>query len=65
MNLLTNPKDINPGDSVFMEYDDDKKAFGVCVGFKDDLIQVDYTTEQSKEQKIDAFQKGFWKKEML
>jgi len=62
MNLFSNPKDINLGDTVFMEYDEDKIAFGQCVGLVDDLIQVDYTTEISKEQKIDAFQKGVWKK---
>lgn len=65
MNLFTNPKDINPGDQVFHEYDDDKKAFGTCTNIIDGLIEVDYTTELSKEPKIDKFQKGFWKKEML
>lgn len=59
MNLFTNPKDIQIGDTVYHEYDD-KKAVGTCVGFNGELIQVDYTTESSKEQKVDNFQKGFW-----
>jgi len=65
MNLFTNPKDINPGDEVFYKYDDDKIAFGRCVGLSDDMIEVDYTTENSKEKKIDKFQKGFWRKQVL
>lgn len=65
MNLFTNPKDIQIGDNVFYEYDDNNIAYGVCVGFKDDLITVDYTTENSKEKQVDNFQKGFWKKQIL
>lgn len=61
MTLFTDPKEINIGDTVFHQYDD-KKSFGTCVGFKDNLITVDYTTESSNEQKIDNFRKGFWRK---
>jgi hypothetical protein len=61
MNLFSNPKDIQQGDTVFFEYDD-KKAFGTCIGFEGDLITVDYTGEFSKEKKIDNFKKGIWKK---
>lgn len=64
MNLFSDPKEINPGDIVFMEYDEDKISVGHCVGLVDGLIEVDYTTERSKEQKIDTFRKGVWKKEM-
>lgn len=61
MNLFTDPKEIHKGDIVFMEYDG-KKAFGTCIGFENELITVDYTTENSTEKKIDNFQKGFWSK---
>lgn len=61
MNLFTDPKEIQQGDTVFMEYDG-KKAFGTCIGFEDGLITVDYSTENSKEKKIDNFIKGVWKK---
>lgn len=39
MNLFTNPKDINPGDSVFYKYDDDKIAHGICTKLIDGLIE--------------------------
>lgn len=61
MNLFANPKDINIGDTVFHDYDD-KTAVGTCVGFKGELLTIDYTTESSNEQKIDNFRKGFWRK---
>lgn len=54
-------EEINIGDTVFHDYDD-KTAVGVCVGFNGDLIIVEYTTESSNEQKIDNFQKDFWRK---
>lgn len=65
MNLFTNPKDIQIGDVVCYEYDEDKIAHGTCTNLSDDLIEVNYTTEGSTEQKIDQFQKGFWIKQML
>lgn len=64
MTLFTDTKQIVPGDLVFHEYDD-KKAFGTCTNLIDGLVEVDYTTEKSKEQKIDKFREGFWKKEIL
>jgi len=63
MNLFSNPKEINIGDQVFHEYND-KKALGTCIGFKEELVAVDYTTELSTEQKIDNFPKGFWSKQI-
>lgn len=64
MSLFTDPKQIVPGDQVFHEYDENK-AFGTCTNLIDGLIEVDFTTENSTEQKIDRFRDGFWKKEML
>lgn len=61
MNLFTDPKEINPGDAIFMQYDD-KIAHGVCKNILGELIEVDYTTENSTESKIDRFRKGVWKK---
>lgn len=61
MNLFTDPKEIQQGDTVFMEYDG-KKAFGTCIGFENGLVTVDYTTENSTEKKIDNFRKELWKK---
>ncbi len=65
MTLFTNPKDIQIGDEVFYEYDDDKIAYGTCTNLTDDLIEVDYTTEGSTDQKTDKFQKGFWRKQIV
>lgn len=61
MTLFSDPKEINPGDTVYFEYDD-KIAVGKCIGLPDGLIEVDYTTQGSTETKIDRFRKGFWKK---
>lgn len=61
MTLFTDPKEINPGDQVFHEYDD-KIAIGKCIGLHDGLIEVDYTTQGSAETKTDKFRNGFWKK---
>lgn len=61
MNLFHDPKNINIGDPVFMEYDD-KRAFGTVLNIEKELIEVDFTTEQSTEPKIEKFRKGVWKK---
>lgn len=63
MNLFTDPKKINPGDEVFHEYDG-LKAYGTVKSVSD-LLEVDFTTEQSTEPKIEKFREGFWKKEIL
>jgi hypothetical protein len=65
MTLFTNPKDIQIGDTVFYEYDDNNIAYGKCISVSEDFIEVDYTTENSTEKHIDNFQKGFWKKQIL
>lgn len=64
MSLFSDPKVINPGDQVYHEYND-KKAFGTVVSIDRELIEVDFTTEQSTETKIEKFREGFWKKVML
>lgn len=61
MQFLEDPLEINIGDLVFMEYDD-KKAFGTVLSIDRELVEVDFTTELSKEPKIEKFRQGFWKK---
>lgn len=65
MNLFTNPLDINIGDSLIFEYDNGKISKGICTDLPDELIEVNFTTEQSKKVQIEKFRKGVWKKEML
>jgi len=64
MSLFSDPKQINPGDIVYFEYDD-KRAFGTVIAIDKELLEVDYTTETSTEPKSDKFRDGFWKKEIL
>lgn len=64
MSLFLDPKQINPGDQVYHEYDD-KRAFGTVIAIDKELLEVDYTTERSTEKKTEKFREGFWKKEML
>lgn len=61
MNLFIDPKQINPSDKVFHEYDD-KKAFGTVLSIEKELIEVDFTTERSSEKKVEKFREGFWQK---
>lgn len=61
MNLFADPKQINPGDKVFHEYDD-KKAFGTVLSIEKELIEVDFTTERSSKKKVEKFREGFWQK---
>jgi len=65
MTLFTNPKDINPGDEVYHEYDNGKRAIGTVIQKDKELLEVDFTTEQSTEPKIEKFREGFWKKDVL
>ena len=65
MTLFTDPKEINAGDTVYHEYDNGKRSFGTVIAIDKELLEVDFTTEQSKEPKIDKFREGFWKKDML
>ena len=62
MNLFLDPKQINPGDQVYHEYDD-KRAYGTVIAIDKELIEVDYTTKTSIEPQISKFREGFWKKE--
>lgn len=61
MDIFTDPSKVNIGDPVFMEYDD-KKAFGTVLNIDRELIEVDFTTNQSKEQKSEKFREGVWQK---
>lgn len=57
-----NNSEIQAGDSVFMDYGENEKAFGTCIEVDKELLVIDYTTELSTEPRQDKFIKGLWKK---